>query len=116
MKNKRLKMNLRIVASDEAGIRAALRAIADRPLESNELCQPPLCEGFEYDYEFVHSGNLFSKDGRRKVVTPSDGLCECCGSDGATFGAHPFASEIHGDETPVWMCADCRHQSMQDVK
>jgi hypothetical protein len=115
MKTKMLKLNLRVVASDLAGIKAALRALAAGDFKSNETGAPCVGTGFSYDYEFVHSDNLFSKDGKKKTIDPNAGMCERCGSGGATFDACPYASEIHGDDSPVWMCDDCRHQALQGL-
>ena len=43
-------------------------------------------------------------------------VCECClTADDVTFEPDPFASEIHDDDTPVWMCASCREQSAWDI-
>lgn len=32
-----------------------------------------------------------------------------------TFGPSPFASEIHNDYTPHWMCAKCLDISADDI-
>lgn len=38
------------------------------------------------------------------------------GCDGAvTFDSDPFAHEIAGDDTPVWMCEEHRCQSAMDI-
>jgi hypothetical protein len=35
--------------------------------------------------------------------------CRDCGcSEGLTFEPDPFSSEIHDDDTPVWLCPTCR--------
>lgn len=45
-----------------------------------------------------------------------DPRCDTCGAtDGVTRGPHPYMSEIHGDETPVWMCDGCRTEAAGDV-
>lgn len=42
--------------------------------------------------------------------------CRSCGGVvGVTLDADPYASEIHGDHTPVWMCSGCREASAGDV-
>jgi hypothetical protein len=43
------------------------------------------------------------------------GKCRDCGSEDATFAPDPFASEIHDDETPVWLCENCRHERWLDT-
>lgn len=32
-----------------------------------------------------------------------------------TFGPDPFSSEIHKDNTPLWLCAECRYLSNQET-
>lgn len=32
-----------------------------------------------------------------------------------TFAPDPFSSEINGDETPVWMCEQCRYERAMEV-
>jgi len=32
-----------------------------------------------------------------------------------TFEPDPFAEEINGDDTPVWMCEHHRHESAMDI-
>lgn len=37
--------------------------------------------------------------------------CERCGTlDGVKFAPCPYASEIHGYDTPVWLCDLCRDE------
>lgn len=31
------------------------------------------------------------------------------------FGPDPFNSDVHGDDTPVWLCSDCHHESYMDI-
>jgi len=31
------------------------------------------------------------------------------------FSPDPYAEEINGDNTPVWECEDCRHESCMDI-
>lgn len=33
----------------------------------------------------------------------------------ATFGPDPYAQDIYDDDTPVWMCADCRDDSAMEI-
>jgi hypothetical protein len=69
VKPKSLKMNLRIVANDIVGIKSALRQIANGKLSSNEYAT--ILGVAEYDYDFVRSNYVFSKDGKKKVVDPN---------------------------------------------
>ena len=43
--------------------------------------------------------------------------CCACGTvgDDVTFGPDPYAEEIGNDDTPVWECENCRHESAQDI-
>jgi hypothetical protein len=43
--------------------------------------------------------------------------CECKDSpdNHVTLEAHPYALEICGDDTPVWLCDDCRWSACQDI-
>lgn len=41
--------------------------------------------------------------------------CPICGEMGATYGPDPYAEEIGNDDTPVWECGDCRHESAMDI-
>lgn len=36
------------------------------------------------------------------------GICEYCGSGDAYYEADPYAQGMSGDETPRWICSDCR--------
>ena len=56
----KIKINLRIVADDAAGISSALSYLASQALASNMYGAHP--GGYEYDYDVVHSGNIFSDD------------------------------------------------------
>lgn len=31
------------------------------------------------------------------------------------YGPDPYAQELWDDETDVWMCAECRDESAQDI-
>lgn len=42
--------------------------------------------------------------------------CEVCGEVvECTYGPDPFAYDIHGDDTPVWECDQCRYESGRDI-
>lgn len=42
--------------------------------------------------------------------------CEQCGTtDDVSFDANPYAEEIHGNNTPVWLCRSCRRELALDV-
>lgn len=43
-------------------------------------------------------------------------VCRDCGKkEDVTFDADPYASELYDDETPVWLCGDCRHERAMGV-
>ena len=53
-----------------------------------------------------------------KDALPIDGWTACCScgtAEGVTVEPDPYASELHGDETPVPMCPDCRHEALMDI-
>ena len=31
------------------------------------------------------------------------------------YGPNPYAWELYDDKTDVWMCAECRNESAQDI-
>jgi len=42
--------------------------------------------------------------------------CEDCGTtENVTYEPCPYASEIHGDDTPVYLCEDCADARAQDI-
>ena len=41
--------------------------------------------------------------------------CDCGGTENLEYGPDPFAEEIGGNETPVWECSACRHESAMDI-
>ena len=41
--------------------------------------------------------------------------CESCGSEDAEYGPCPYASDVHGDDTPVWLCSDCYNNRAADI-
>lgn len=32
-----------------------------------------------------------------------------------TYGPNPFKDEINDDQTPFWICGDCRYESRMDI-
>lgn len=45
-----------------------------------------------------------------------EGVCQSCGStENVTFEADPFMDEIEHDNTPVWLCENCRDESGRDI-
>ena len=49
-------------------------------------------------------------------MTKEEMVCLDCGSDeNVTFGPDPYMKDIWGDDTPVWMCSNCRYESARDI-
>lgn len=47
---------------------------------------------------------------------PKPDKCPVCGEDKELFyGPDPYAQELYDDETPVWQCSDCAHESAMDI-
>ena len=70
MKSKKLKMNVKIVANNLEDIQRCLKFLSERKdLKSNCFCEG---DGVKYDYDFVISDSVFSKDSRKKVVNPNE--------------------------------------------
>lgn len=47
---------------------------------------------------------------------PAAEPCSSCGTcQDVTFDADPYASEINGDDEPVWLCGECRHERAMDI-
>jgi len=42
-------------------------------------------------------------------------VCSCGSTDNVTLTIDPFAAEIYGDMTEVWMCANCYYESSMDI-
>ncbi len=41
--------------------------------------------------------------------------CEMCGCETAELQTDPFLLEIHGDDTPRWLCEECCQQRRDDI-
>lgn len=48
-------------------------------------------------------------------VLESTQPCSCGSTVAVTFGPDPYASEINGDYTPVWLCSSCHHERCMDI-
>jgi hypothetical protein len=51
---------------------------------------------------------------------PKKTLCEgSCGKGywkkDLIFGPDPYQEDIHGDDTPVWLCDECHHISYMEI-
>jgi len=59
-------------------------------------------------------------EGKIEKPKSSDiGPCNHCGGkflfEDMFYGADPFDSEINGDDTPMWLCSTCRHNSCMEI-
>lgn len=50
------------------------------------------------------------KEKARKMTCPDCGDKTVC-----TFAPNPYAHDVNGDDTPVWMCENCRSRSAEDI-
>jgi hypothetical protein len=41
--------------------------------------------------------------------------CSCGTTKDLEYGPDPYSEDIHGDTTPVWECARCRHESARAI-
>jgi len=42
--------------------------------------------------------------------------CEYCGTnDNLIWGPNPYAHEINDDDTPMWLCENCRQELADDI-
>lgn len=41
--------------------------------------------------------------------------CEDCGSLDCSFQPCPYDLELHGDDTPMWLCDRCAHERHLDT-
>ena len=63
-------MSVKILANNLKDIQSVLKYLSEqKDLESNCFCE---AGGVEYDYDFVISDSVFSKDSRKKVVNPNE--------------------------------------------
>lgn len=51
-----------------------------------------------------------------EVMESEPPKCEGCGTDeDITLGPCPYAYDVNGDDTPVWLCKTCSQQRADDV-
>ncbi len=58
-----------------------------------------------------HCKSCICEDGKPKC---SRNYCDTPNSP-VIYSSGPYSSEINGDETPVWMCENCRHERAMDI-
>lgn len=58
-----------------------------------------------------HCDSCICGEGKPKC---SREFCETPDSP-VTFAPDPFRSEVHGDETPIWECKNCRYESGMEI-
>lgn len=51
-----------------------------------------------------------------KVGDTKVGECPCCGHrTDLSFGPDPYDHDVHGDDTPGWLCHDCHDNHAADI-
>lgn len=76
-------------------LRARFQACVGRDYKLNSRSAPKLIEGW---------------------VSITECACEDCGTtDNVTFEPCPYASDIHHDDTPVWLCKPCARKRALEV-
>ena len=54
--------------------------------------------------------------GQGKLTVAPSPTCEICGAtDNLLWEPDPYAHEINDDDTPVWLCEDCRQELEDDI-
>jgi len=65
-----------------------------------------------FEFEFCKwCVKAFSKKKEKKKSK----VCVQCGHDDAVFQPCPYAQDIHGDDTKIWLCDDCANSNAQDI-
>jgi hypothetical protein len=53
---------------------------------------------------------------RKKRPNRKDPVCQDCGTrEKLVFAADPYQSDVNNDETEVWKCESCRHESAMAI-
>lgn len=53
---------------------------------------------------------------RRLQAQLEEHVCECCGSDkNLRYGVNPYAAELHGDTTEMYICDECYYARAEDI-
>ena len=48
--------------------------------------------------------------------TPAANYCEhCLKTEGLIWGPNPYAHEVFDDNTPMWLCQECRQELADDI-
>lgn len=64
----------------------------------------------------LHAGETVYTASDIARIANIPGRCiDCRAPDIATYEPCPYAEEIEGDSTPVWLCEPCRHERAQDI-
>lgn len=84
----------------------------------------PMCAGFTHDMLDVKpsKGGIWTGPGFEAVweqiftVPHGTEACEDCGTtENVTLGPCPYASDLHGDDTQVWLCVRCSNERAKDL-
>ena len=50
------------------------------------------------------------------MTNPDEPVCEDCGTtEDLTFEPCPFAEDVHGDDTKVWLCEQCSNDRAWEI-
>jgi len=72
--------------------------------------------GWRARAQYVPPAPVKAPSRKRRVQRGAPTACKNCGSSqDVTFAPNPYASEVTGDNTKVYMCRDCRRAAADDV-
>lgn len=96
----------RFVSGSMECLDSALREAAERGFKRAIL----IMDGA---YQFCCSIQVYAEPA---CVSPEGQVCcSCGGTADLAYGPDPYAEEIEGNDTPVWECASCRHDSAMEI-
>lgn len=58
---------------------------------------------------------MFEQTTIYKCATCGRWLSEGDGDNEVLHRVDPFKSDVHGDDTQMWLCGTCRHESAMDI-
>lgn len=87
------------------------------------VCQDRYNKAFNTMIDIMKTNPQLNEEGKKKVQEAREffdqpkcenGFCKTPESP-VTYGPDPFRSEIHNNDTEVWECEKCRHESAMDI-
>jgi len=96
-----------------------VKLAAERAIKAGRFSYPPDLQEKVDAYRRARKLSALIQDAIRAAPWPP-GWCSECGTSGTeknpvTWGPDPYAEEIAGDDTPVWECQKCRHESADEI-